>query len=54
MYLWRANRRILLFLKGTSMSNTKQRSLERLAAVLASVYGIMKVCFDFYVLVRGH
>jgi len=23
-------------------------------AVLTSVYGIMKVCFDFYALVRGH
>ncbi len=36
------------------MKTTKQRSLESVAAVLASVYGIMKVCFDFYVLVRGH
>jgi len=36
------------------MTNKKQRSLERVAAILASVYGITKVCFDFYVMVvRG-
>jgi hypothetical protein len=35
------------------MCNKKKRSLERIAAVLASVYRIVKVCFDFYVLVKG-
>lgn len=43
-----------MVLKGNCMSNKKPRSLERLSAILASVYGIMKVCFDFYALVRGH
>lgn len=37
------------------MTIKKQRSLERLAAVLESVYSIVKVCFDFYMLVvHGH
>jgi hypothetical protein len=36
------------------MSIAKKRSLERITAILASVCGIMKVCFDFYALVRGH
>ncbi len=36
------------------MSDNKTRYLERIAAILASVHGIVKVCLDFYVLVRGH
>ncbi len=35
------------------MSTKGKRSLERIAAVLASVYGIVKVCFDFYAMVVG-
>lgn len=35
------------------MSNQKQRPLERIAAVLSSVYKIVKVGFDLYALVHG-
>jgi hypothetical protein len=35
------------------MMNKTQRSFERVAEVLKSVYGIVKVFFDFYMLVHG-
>jgi hypothetical protein len=41
-------------MKGFNMYAKKQRSLERITAFLVPVYGIVKVCFDFYILVRGH
>ena len=36
------------------MTANNRRSLERVTAFLSSVYGIMKVCLDFYALVHGH